>query len=170
MRMFSEQTHYVAEVIGQELEKGTFNGGQPQLVLKVRIVGKANQTDDVKLEKGWEPVEEGLQAVRTLYFDFDPAGKHLAQVRQQIAMLGFEHTDPKLYSRLHPQHPRHHSFVGKKVLVRMYYKDKVNNKGETVEQDKWLLVSSRAVDVFDLSEFESLLKDNEDSYLNAAAL
>lgn len=160
-RLYSESTHYVGTIESQEFTSGY--EGAPQLVLRVRLEGKAKKQNDIKLTAGEDPLEESLCAMRTLYFDLSPTGRNLTKVLAELASLGF--TDTSL-PRLHPDNRRHHSFIGQKCLVRVWYKPGAD---ATSEKEKWFLVTPRQVETFELSKFEELFKENADLYVSAAS-
>lgn len=163
MRLFNEQDHYTATIESQEFTSGY--GGKPQLVLRVKLQGKANKPNDMQLAAGETVLPESLQMIRTLYFDLDPGNAKLSKVLQELNTLGFTDT---LLPRLHPAHRKHFSFLGQKCLVRCWYKEGTDKEGRPKEQEKWFLVTPRSVETFDLAKFEEIFTESADTYVNAA--
>lgn len=164
-KLFSENVHYVAVVESQDLTASR-QSGAPNLVLRVRLVGKANQQNDVALAAGAEDLPESLRVVRTLYFDLDPNGKNIKKVMEELATLGFTGGIPQL----HPQHRRFYNLVGKKALVRVWWKPDFDKEGNPVERDRWYLVTERKVESFPLDDLEQFFKDNADAYMAASTV
>lgn len=164
-RLYSENSHYVATIERQELCKTPEKfGSQPQLTLKVRLKGIANENGDLKLEKGFQEIPESLQVIRTIYLDLGADAKHLAKTKKILASLGFAFTDPKLMVKLHPSHPKFFNFAGKQLLVRVWYKPKDDGS----VRETWYVVDDKPVETFDLKEFEELILANEEAYRNAS--
>lgn len=161
-RLFSENVHYVAVVEDQQVVLGT-KSQQPQLLLTVKLTGAARRKEDVELKAGSDDLPESLQLTRSLYFDLDPAGPKLKKVLAELKSLGYNSTDPR---RLHPSHNKHVSFVGKSVLVRVWYREDAMDA--TKERDKWFLVTPRNVDALDFAAFNTACEANADAYVNAA--
>lgn len=170
MRQYDEQMQYVATVENQQIILGS-KSGQPQLLLTVKLFGVAKKRDDFGPNKtiegalagGIEELPDSLKLTRSLYFDLDPNGPKLDRVMTELKTLGYSSTDMR---RLHPQHARHVSFLGKKVVVRVWYTEDRNDA--TKERDKWFLVTPRNIDACDFAAFAGMCANNADAYVAAS--
>lgn len=161
-RLFDENKHYVGEVVSQDLTKS--KAGAPLLVLQVELTHLARDKDKIGDKDAELPGAQRL--TRTLWMNLDPGGAKLGQVMKELKGLGFEFTEKAGLRPLHPSYPKHHSFLGKKVLMRVWYADKTNEAGAKIgETDKWFLVTPK--ETFELDEFNQLFEDNAEAYANA---
>lgn len=160
MSGYQENVHYVGNIIEQDFVTSKY--GSPQIILTISLRAKAKRQYDVTLKEGVETLDESLHRNVRLYLDLSPSNPKLDRVIEELKALGFDHTDPKLFARLHPKHRQYHSFVGKDVLLRVWQPEG--------GKDRWYLVTSKVVEAFDYDEFVRLLDENMTAYESAAGM